>query len=231
MIFFHPIVHIAASGVVRCQSQHVVALELLFQRSDVPCAVLDILLRFMQFARIVLLIVDLLGNPQRRFRHQLHQADGAAMRFCSALKLALRQDHARYERTVHLVLCGVMLDNRAIWVGVDVLTLHGFRLHGEKKGKRHAQDDDAKEEGGKTTIRLLPSLPDASVKIVVLRHASSLFPPCGAYQSADSLSHAAAACAAVSCSVPSFSMMQSARCLFSSRGNCERILAAASSSV
>ena len=104
----------AASGIIRCQSQNFIAVILFEKICQIPGTHPDIRLYIVQLGRTKIFHPHLFSNPFACIRHNLHQTAGTPVRRGRPVKLAFHQNHCRYQRRIHVVFIGILSDHIVI---------------------------------------------------------------------------------------------------------------------
>ena len=144
-VFADPGLDVAAAGVVGGEGEDVVAVEFALQGAQVPDAVADVALGLMDGLDGIRGVLELAGNPLGGVGHELHEADGAAVRVHAVLELALGLDDGDSQVRVDAVAVRVGLDGVAIREGIEVVALEGLGREGQVDGKR--EEDDGTRDG------------------------------------------------------------------------------------
>ena len=128
-----PVAHIAASRIVRCERENVVAAELTLQFGKIPDPVTDVKGGIVE---VVLCerFPELSRDPCGGLRHELHQPDRTAIRARCRLKLTLVFDDGRNEEWIRALLRGTRLDVAAVVIGVEPRPLDDRPAADEGKG-------------------------------------------------------------------------------------------------
>ena len=163
-VFADPGLDVAAAGVVGGEGEDVVAVEFALQGAQVPDAVADVALGFVDGLDGIRGVFKLAGNPLGGVGHELHETDGAAVRVHAVLELALGLDDGDGQVRVDAVAVGVCLDGVAIREGIEVVALECLGREGQVDGKR--KEDDGTRDGVEILALCRPArLCDALQKI------------------------------------------------------------------
>lgn len=163
-VFADPGLDVAAAGVVGGEGEDVVAVEFALQGAQVPDAVADVALGLVDGLDGIRGVFELAGNPLGGVGHELHEADGAAVRVHAVLELALGLDDGDGQVRVDAIAVRVCLDGIAIREGIEAVALEGLGCEGQVDGKR--EEDDGARDGVEVLAVCRPArLHDALQKI------------------------------------------------------------------
>ena len=121
-----PLLDVTAAGVVGGEGEDVVAAEFALEAAQVPDAVADVAFGLVDGFDGVRGVLELAGDPLGCVGHELHEADGAAVRVDVVLEFALGLDDGDGQIRVHAVAVGVRLYGVAVRERVEVVALEGF---------------------------------------------------------------------------------------------------------
>lgn len=118
MILFHPSTNVAASRVISGESQNVVAVEFVFEFSEIPGAVTDISIGFAKIFKVesdlVRFFAELMSDPRGSFGHNLHKPDCAALGVSRFLEITFNLHDGDGEELINVPTHGIIFYGRAI---------------------------------------------------------------------------------------------------------------------
>lgn len=121
-----PFLDVAAAGVVGGEGEDIVAAEFALEAAQVPDAVADVAFGLVDGLDGVRGVLELSGDPLGCVGHELHEADGAAVRVNVVLEFALGLDDGDGQIRVNAVAVGVRLYGVAVRERVEVVALEGL---------------------------------------------------------------------------------------------------------